>query len=601
VARHIRLPSISQSTLLFTHPSGISIIMSSTSLCDACGMPPEPNKQLRNCTRCHSAQYHDAICQKKAWKRHKTFCRRKAAELEKEVAAADAAAPLVTCQILAGKGRALIAVAALTTGCHPLTRIKMGISSNVGTREDGLCAPIVPPTLIESMRRCRCTYCFQLIYTNLLSNLLHAHCSMECRNLDCFWKNEQYASTKLISSGVTSSMPSPTVLTCCRILQSSLVDPVLMEKYNGLCHAKDDGDYSKTEQGSDYFNILTQCHQLLLAMGDTSAAKLAHDLLEPNPILAFQFMSRLTMNAFTICNAEQEILGVGVYFSASFINHSCRPNAVQSFWFSGSDGHHPPMLQITMCRNAVAGEEVTISYCDASVPRDERRKGLKKNYNFLCDCALCQDVDRDDALIGLICAASGRCNGKVRSTSSGNIFDESKQYHCETCGHSNFEDSLNAIAQLMARVEAIEIMRDRTKYSRGLGEDMKQLFCLISKYCNIQTSWYVAWSSDVFIHWCANALKHCLDEEEKLNICHQALSLLNQSRAAAKFCYEYEGSLILLIKKGTEAKLRLFVNPMDTEALSILRVVRRDLMLFYPPTDEIVSSLDESIRAYSYS
>ena len=72
---------------------------------------------------------------------------------------------------------------------------------------------------------------------------------------------------------------------------------------------------------------------------------------------------------------------------------------------------------------------------------------MKKNYNFLCDCALCQDVDRDDALIGLICAASGRCNGKVRSTSSGNIFDESKQYHCETCGHSNFEDSLNAIVR----------------------------------------------------------------------------------------------------------------------------------------------------------
>lgn len=585
--------------------------MSSYALCDACGLPPKPNQQLRKCSRCNSAKYHDAICQKKAYAQHKKFCRSKAAECKKEEAAAAAAAavadPLVKCQSLTGKGRALVAVSALSAGCRPLTRIDKDISSNVGTREDGLCVPIVQPTLVESMRRSRCTYCFRLIDMNPSSNLLHIHCSMECRNLDRFWKNEQNASMKLISSGVISSMPSPTVLTCCRILQSSLADPSVVTKYNELCYTKDDDDYSKTEQGGVHINIITQCHHLLLAMGDTSAANLAHDLLEPNPILAFHFISRLTMNGFTICNAEQEALGVGVYLNASMINHSCRPNAVQSFWFSGSDRHHPPMLQITMCRNTKKGEEITISYCDASAPRHDRRKGLKKNYNFLCDCALCQDVERDGGLIGLFCTAAGRCNGKVISSSSGNTFDEIKQYHCETCGHSNFEDSLKAISQLMTRIEAIDVklkdesVCDSIKYNKGMGEDVKQLFDLMSKYCNPQMSWYVAWSSDVFVHWCANALKHCLDEEEQLNICHQALSVLNKSRAATKFCYDYDGSLAWLIKRGMEAKLRLFVNPMDMEALSILRDVRMDLMHYYPSTDEIVSSLDESICAYSYS
>ena len=594
----------------------------SSPLCDACGLPPKPNQQLRKCTRCSSAQYHDAICQKKHYPQHKSICRRKAGEREKKVAAAAvavAAEPLVECQSLTGKGRALVATSVLSIGCRPLTTTIIN-KKDVSSNKDGLCTPIVPPTLIESMRKSRCTYCFQKLIDrdNSSSNTLHVHCSIECRNRDRFWKNEQHVSMKLISSGVISSMPSPTVLACCRILQSSRTNPEVMKNYNELCYNnKDDDDYSKTdEQGGVHLNIITKCHHLLLAMGNTSAAKLAHDLLEPNPSLAFQFISRLTMNGFTICNAEQEALGVGVFLDASMINHSCRPNAVQSFWLSSgsSDRHHPPMLQVTICRNVKVGEEVTISYCDASAPRHDRLRGLKKNYNFLCDCALCQDIDRDDALIGLVCSATGGCNGKVRSFSSAvssvdNTLDfVNKQYHCETCGHSNFEDSIRGIFQLMARIEMIELkLKDGSvhgsiKYGEGIGEDLKQLFDLMSKYCNPQTSWYVAWSADVFVHWCANALNHFLDEEEQLEICHQALSVLNKSRTSTKFCYDYEGSLSWLIKRGMEAKLRLFVNPMDMEALSILRDVRRDLIHYYPSTDEIVSSLDESIRAsYSFS
>jgi len=79
------------------------------------------------------------------------------------------------------------------------------------------------------------------------------------------------------------------------------------------------------------------------------------------------------------------------------------------------------------------------------------------------------------------------------------------------------------------------------------------------------------------------------------------MSVLEKSRNATKFCYDYEGDLTWLIKRGMEAKLRLFVNPVDFDAIRLVQGVRRDLMHYYPSTDEIISSLDETIRAYSYS
>jgi SET and MYND domain-containing protein len=395
-------------------------------------------------------------------------------------------------------------------------------------------------------------------------------------------------------------------------LQLSLKNPKVLDEYNELCYKDDDDDF-KTEQGDARLKIMMQCHQLLLAMGVTPAVKLAHDLLDPDPILALRFISRLALNGFTICNSEQETLGVGVYPRASMINHSCRPNAVQTFFLS--EGHvrrsHPPMLQITMCRDADIGEEITIGYCDVSPPLYDRRKALK-NYNFLCDCKFCQDIKRGDALIGLRCTAVDiKCEGRVRSspTDVPNSYEmiENRHYCCDSCGHSDFENSLKTISQLMTRIEAIESklkddsVNSNNKYTRRVGEELKQQFDSMLKYCNPQTSWFITRSSDVFINWCANALNYYPKGEEQLSLCHQALSVLNKSRMATKFCYDYEGSLAWLLKRGIEAKFRLFINPMDMEALSIMREVKRDLIRYYPSTDEIVLSLDESIRVYSNS
>ena len=86
-----------------------------------------------------------------------------------------------------------------------------------------------------------------------------------------------------------------------------------------------------------------------------------------------------------------------------------------------------------------------------------------------------------------------------------------------------------------------------------------------------------------------------------MSLCHKALVVLNESRSATKFCMEYVGNLSWHIKRGTEAKLRLFVNPMDLEALGMLRNVKKEMLLHFESNDDMMLSLDESIAAYSFS
>ncbi|XP_059268549.1 histone-lysine N-methyltransferase SMYD3 isoform X2 [Mustela nigripes] len=98
-------------------------------------------------------------------------------------------------------------------------------------------------------------------------------------------------------------------------------------------------------------------------------------------------------NAFTICNAEMQEVGVGLYPSMSLLNHSCDPNC--SIVFNG------PHLLLRAVRDIEAGEELTICYLDMLMTSEERRKQLRDQYCFECDCFRCQTQDKDaDMLTG---------------------------------------------------------------------------------------------------------------------------------------------------------------------------------------------------------
>lgn len=75
-------------------------------------------------------------------------------------------------------------------------------------------------------------------------------------------------------------------------------------------------------------------------------------------------------------------LNGGIYPIISRINHSCLPNAYNS-WNSASGYEN-----IYAVRFIAAGEDITIPY-DHGGPSDERRRHLKDAFGFDCDCSIC--------------------------------------------------------------------------------------------------------------------------------------------------------------------------------------------------------------------
>jgi hypothetical protein len=100
-------------------------------------------------------------------------------------------------------------------------------------------------------------------------------------------------------------------------------------------------------------------------------------------------LARLKVNAFTLTNAQGLALGIGLYRTAHYINHSCVPNTRQSF-VTGVAGRLP-VLELILERDVGAGEELTIAYLETTnVDRDARQEELQKSYHFTCTCPACQ-------------------------------------------------------------------------------------------------------------------------------------------------------------------------------------------------------------------
>ncbi|ELW49533.1 SET and MYND domain-containing protein 3 [Tupaia chinensis] len=76
----------------------------------------------------------------------------------------------------------------------------------------------------------------------------------------------------------------------------------------------------------------------------------------------------------------------------SLLNHSCDPNC--SIVFNG------PHLLLRAVRDIEVGEELTICYLDMLMTSEERRKQLRDQYCFECDCFRCQTQDKEMTLIG---------------------------------------------------------------------------------------------------------------------------------------------------------------------------------------------------------
>ncbi|KAG5857365.1 hypothetical protein ANANG_G00018700 [Anguilla anguilla] len=99
----------------------------------------------------------------------------------------------------------------------------------------------------------------------------------------------------------------------------------------------------------------------------------------------------VTCNCFSISDGELQEVGVGLYPSVSLLNHACRPNCVMVF-----EGR---ILRLRAVRDIRPLEELTISYTDVMTPSQDRRKGLREQYCFLCECERCVTADKDSDML----------------------------------------------------------------------------------------------------------------------------------------------------------------------------------------------------------
>ncbi|KAF2122694.1 hypothetical protein BDV96DRAFT_608623 [Lophiotrema nucula] len=89
-------------------------------------------------------------------------------------------------------------------------------------------------------------------------------------------------------------------------------------------------------------------------------------------------------------NCMEKESGAAVYVHASRFNHACNPNAGFQW--------NPAIKKETIhaVRDIRAGEEITLSYCDATQNKAARLYQLK-HYGFVCDCPACADDDDPDS------------------------------------------------------------------------------------------------------------------------------------------------------------------------------------------------------------
>ncbi|XP_064649362.1 histone-lysine N-methyltransferase SMYD3-like [Lineus longissimus] len=106
----------------------------------------------------------------------------------------------------------------------------------------------------------------------------------------------------------------------------------------------------------------------------------------------FLLFARMCINSFSITDGEMQPMGVGIYLSASILDHSCHPDAVVTF--TGTT------LEVRALRDIPHADisKVRISYIELLAPREERRAALKRYY-FRCDCTRCLDDNLDDLML----------------------------------------------------------------------------------------------------------------------------------------------------------------------------------------------------------
>ena len=172
----------------------------------------------------------------------------------------------------------------------------------------------------------------------------------------------------LLASFPSEASPSSCILTyrICKLMKG----PHLQSQFMELCCHHSNMDPQQLEG-------MLECCKIIHRMVPT---------MEISRI--FEIIQRIALNAFTITDDTLQPMGIGIYLKASRFNHSCDPNATQSFIPTKTS----VILRIHANRFIAKGQEILISYIDLTYPAWWRRQQLVSSYGFFCHCRRCDCI-----------------------------------------------------------------------------------------------------------------------------------------------------------------------------------------------------------------
>ena len=93
--------------------------------------------------------------------------------------------------------------------------------------------------------------------------------------------------------------------------------------------------------------------------------------------------------ATKVSDDKEKLLGYALYLGPSILDHSCKPTAEVKFLGS--------RIEVTckVGRSTTNLREITISYIDKNLGREERRSILQKHFHFDCLCQRCLNEKAD--------------------------------------------------------------------------------------------------------------------------------------------------------------------------------------------------------------
>lgn len=105
-------------------------------------------------------------------------------------------------------------------------------------------------------------------------------------------------------------------------------------------------------------------------------------------------LGKISTNSFSIQDEKtDEKIGHSIRVPTAVFNHSCQPNAT-----SLTKGL---TQEIRSLNHIMPGQEVTVSYIDLLQTREHRRRELKENWYFDCECKRCSSPDLDHQVLRL--------------------------------------------------------------------------------------------------------------------------------------------------------------------------------------------------------